>query len=105
MRSGPVERTLDFPYHPHVTVAHHLEEAALDRAFESLADFRCDFRVGSIELYPTTTTGSGACGSFPWTLTSALGRLHRAVDRSRSRARSRASPPADRAGACRVTAR
>jgi 2'-5' RNA ligase len=51
VRSGPVERLLDFPYHPHVTVAHHLDEDALDRAFTELGDFRCDFRVPSIELY------------------------------------------------------
>ena len=51
VRSGPVERRLDFPYHPHVTVAHHLGEDALDRAFADLGDFRCDFRVGSVELY------------------------------------------------------
>lgn len=51
VRSGPVERVLDFPYHPHVTVAHHLDEDALDRAFTELGTFRCDFPVGSIELY------------------------------------------------------
>ena len=51
VRGGPVERPLDFPYHPHVTVAHHLEEEALDRAFEGLAHFRCGFMVTSIELY------------------------------------------------------
>jgi 2'-5' RNA ligase len=51
VRSGPVVRTLDFPYHPHVTVAHHLDEPALDRAFESLGDFRCAFRVESVGLY------------------------------------------------------
>jgi 2'-5' RNA ligase len=51
VRSGPVERHLDFPYHPHVTIAHHLDEDALDRAFEGLADFRCAFRVESVELY------------------------------------------------------
>jgi 2'-5' RNA ligase len=51
VRSGPVERTLDFPDHPHVTVAHHLDESSLDRAFESLAGFRCGFRVASVELY------------------------------------------------------
>ncbi|GAA4398600.1 2'-5' RNA ligase family protein [Fodinibacter luteus] len=51
VRSGPVERVLDFPYHPHVTVAHHLGEDALDRAFEGLADFRCRFPVTSVELY------------------------------------------------------
>ena len=51
VRSGPVERRLDFPYHPHVTVAHHLDEVALDRAFEELSTFRCSFRVASVELY------------------------------------------------------
>ena len=51
VRSGPVERLLEFPYHPHVTIAHHVGEEALDRAFESLADFRCAFRVESVELY------------------------------------------------------
>ena len=51
VRSGPVERQLDFPYHPHVTVAHHLDEPALDRAFESRGDFRCAYRVASVELY------------------------------------------------------
>ena len=30
VRSGPVEWSLDFPYHPHVTIAHHLGEEALD---------------------------------------------------------------------------
>ncbi|QKE85618.1 2'-5' RNA ligase family protein [Arthrobacter sp. NEB 688] len=51
VRGGPVERTLDFPYHPHVTIAHHLDDASLDRAFEGLAGFRCSFTVASIELY------------------------------------------------------
>ena len=51
VRSGPVERVLDFPYHPHVTVAHHLDEVALERAFTDLGGFRCEFPVGSIELY------------------------------------------------------
>jgi len=57
VRSGPVERTLDFPYHPHVTVAHHLDEPALDRAFDSLGGFRCDFRVASVELYHHDSDG------------------------------------------------
>ena len=51
VRSGPVSRKLEFPYHPHVTVAHHLDEPALDLAFDSLADFRCAFHVASVELY------------------------------------------------------
>ena len=57
VRSGPVERVLDFPYHPHVTVAHHLDEESLDRAFESLGDFRCGFMVASVELYHHDTDG------------------------------------------------
>ncbi len=51
IRSGPVERTLDFPYHPHVTIAHHLHDDALDQALESLSAFRADFVVASFELY------------------------------------------------------
>jgi 2'-5' RNA ligase len=51
LRSGPVDRSLDFPYHPHVTVAHHLDEDALDRAFTELGSFRCDFHVDAIDLY------------------------------------------------------
>ncbi len=66
VRSGPVERTLDFPYHPHVTVAHHLDEPALDRAFDSLDTFRCSFRVASVELYHHDNDGVWrAVESFP----------------------------------------
>lgn len=50
-RSGPLEQQLTFPYHPHVTVAHHLDEAALDHAYESLADFDCAFDVDAFHLY------------------------------------------------------
>ena len=57
VRSGPVARPLDFPYHPHVTVAHHLDEPALDRAFESLSDFRCAFPVTTVELYHQALDG------------------------------------------------
>lgn len=57
VRSGPVERTLEFPYHPHITVAHHLDDDALDRAFDELVDFRCEFVVGSLELYHHDSDG------------------------------------------------
>jgi 2'-5' RNA ligase len=42
---------LDFPYHPHVTVAHHLPDSGLDRAFDALAQFECQFRVADFALY------------------------------------------------------
>ena len=50
-RSGPLEQELTFPYHPHVTVAHHLDEAALDHAYETLADFDCAFEVSDFHHY------------------------------------------------------
>jgi 2'-5' RNA ligase len=51
VRTGPLSRRLEFPYHPHVTVAHHLEDAALDRAQQELADYRAEFVVGGLGLY------------------------------------------------------
>ncbi|MBS2939171.1 2'-5' RNA ligase family protein [Nocardioides sp. J2M5] len=51
VRTGPLAVDLQFPYHPHVTVAHHLDDPALDRAFDELADFECRFAVDSFSLY------------------------------------------------------
>jgi len=51
VRTGPLAGRPQFPYHPHVTVAHHLDDAGLDRAFDCLADYRCDFAVGGFVLY------------------------------------------------------
>lgn len=51
VRSGPVERELDFPYHPHVTVAHAVAEHHLDEAFEGLAHFEARFEVADFHLY------------------------------------------------------
>lgn len=41
----------EFPFHPHVTVAHHLDDAALDHADETLRDYECGFRVTEFALY------------------------------------------------------
>jgi 2'-5' RNA ligase len=51
VRSGPLTRATHFPYHPHVTIAHDLPEAALDRAFAELADFAAEIRVWGFSLY------------------------------------------------------
>jgi 2'-5' RNA ligase len=51
VRHGPLKQELAFPYHPHVTVAHHLAEDALDRAYEALADYDCGFAVGAFHLF------------------------------------------------------
>jgi 2'-5' RNA ligase len=51
VRSGPVVRELDFPYHPHVTVAHGIAPEAMDRAQRELADFAADWTVAAVSLY------------------------------------------------------
>jgi 2'-5' RNA ligase len=50
-RQGPLQQDLPFPYHPHVTIAHHLSETALDHAYESLKDFEAAFDVTEFHLY------------------------------------------------------
>ncbi len=42
-RRGPLDIEIEFPYHPHVTVVHHLEDSRLDQAFNELAGFECLF--------------------------------------------------------------
>lgn len=51
IRSGTLDVPLAYPFHPHVTVAHHVPEAALERAFTTLADFECCFEVTAFVLY------------------------------------------------------
>ncbi|MFF8276597.1 2'-5' RNA ligase family protein [Streptomyces lateritius] len=49
--SGPLVRELQFPYHPHVTVAHGISEEAMDRAYEELAEFEAAWTCSSFGLY------------------------------------------------------
>jgi 2'-5' RNA ligase len=51
IRTGPLKRDVQFYYHPHVTVAHHVDDEAMDRAFAELASYECSFEVSSFELY------------------------------------------------------
>lgn len=51
VRSGPLEQSLRFNYHPHVTVAHEVPDAALDVAFEEMAEYEAIFGVDAISLY------------------------------------------------------
>ncbi len=48
---GPLEHLLEFEFHPHLTIAHDLDEAAMARAKAGMADFAADFEVTSIGLY------------------------------------------------------
>jgi 2'-5' RNA ligase len=51
IRQGPLERNLDFPYHPHITVAHNIADPGLDEAFEGLAGFVARFSVERFGLF------------------------------------------------------
>ncbi|MFE7131208.1 2'-5' RNA ligase family protein [Streptomyces sp. NPDC057638] len=48
---GPLDRELQFAYHPHVTVAHGIAEEAMDRAFAELAGFEAAWTCASFALY------------------------------------------------------
>ncbi|MFE7517974.1 2'-5' RNA ligase family protein [Streptomyces halstedii] len=54
-RSGPLVRELQFPYHPHVTVAHGIAEEAMDRAYEELSSYEAAWTCGSFALYEQGT--------------------------------------------------
>lgn len=51
VRSGVLDQELRFNYHPHVTVAHEVDDEALDLAFEEMAGFEASFDVTGIHLY------------------------------------------------------
>ena len=57
VRSGPLERRLRFPYHPHVTVAHDLDDSGLDRAFAALQDYEARFSVWGFTLFEQDGVG------------------------------------------------
>jgi 2'-5' RNA ligase len=49
--SGPLEVDLEFPYHPHVTIAHHQPESKLEQAFVEFERFDAEFDVNEMWLY------------------------------------------------------
>jgi 2'-5' RNA ligase len=57
VRSGPLDRDLRFPYHPHVTVAHDLPDPALDRALDALAGYEGRFEVDAFSLFEQDRSG------------------------------------------------
>ena len=60
IRTGPLTRTLSFPYHPHVTVAHDVPKDMLDLAYTGLGDLAAEFRVGSFTEYEQVPGGAWA---------------------------------------------
>jgi 2'-5' RNA ligase len=57
IRRGPLDRDLDFPYHPHVTVAHGVDDQALDEAYGGLSGFVARFRVDRFVLFSRRPKG------------------------------------------------
>lgn len=57
VRSGPLMRSLTFPYHPHVTIAVDLSDEQHDRAEKELVGFRLSFPVSGIERYELAEHG------------------------------------------------
>lgn len=58
VRSGVLDRELHFPYHPHVTVAHDLDEEQLEFAMQDLADYHAEFGLDRLKLYEQCPEGS-----------------------------------------------
>ena len=51
LQSGPLETRTEFPFHPHLTLAHDLTEEQMGRALTGLADYDVTFAVDRIGLF------------------------------------------------------
>ncbi|WP_448626938.1 2'-5' RNA ligase family protein [Geodermatophilus sp. URMC 64] len=60
VRSGPLARSLSFPYHPHVTVAHDVPPDMLELAYSGLSDVSAEFRVQHFTEFEQTADGAWA---------------------------------------------
>lgn len=75
LQSGPLARVLDFPFHPHTTIAHDVSDAGMSAALTRLADYEESFDVATMGLYEHDVDGV-------WRLREELrfGRLHQEGD-------------------------
>jgi 2'-5' RNA ligase len=60
VRRGPLSRSLSYPYHPHVTVAHDVPGDMLELAYTGLADLNAEFQVEHITEFEQTPDGTWA---------------------------------------------
>jgi 2'-5' RNA ligase len=51
VRSGDLAVDTRYPYHPHVTIAHAVPDADLDRAFRELAGYEASMMIGGMGLH------------------------------------------------------
>ncbi len=57
VRSGPLARTTQFPYHPHVTIAHDVPTESLEFAYECLTEYEARFDVESFTMFEQDMDG------------------------------------------------
>ena len=57
VRTGPLERSLSFPYHPHVTVAHDVPADMLDLVYSGLSELSAEFHVDRFTEFEQTDGG------------------------------------------------
>jgi 2'-5' RNA ligase len=57
LQSGPLQRDLEFSFHPHITVAHDVSQAGMDAAEDRLADYEASFTANSMGLYEHDASG------------------------------------------------
>ncbi len=55
IRSGPLLRRRNFPYHPHVTLVHEIAEERMDAAFTEFAEYQFAFTAAEFTLYQQDT--------------------------------------------------
>ncbi len=60
VRRGPLARSLAFPYHPHVTVAHDVPRDMLELAYSGLADLSAEFPVTAFTEFEQAAGGAWA---------------------------------------------
>ncbi len=58
VRRGPLARSLAYPYHPHVTVAHDVSADMLDLAYSALGDLSAEFRVDHFTEFEQASSGA-----------------------------------------------
>ncbi|WP_346620058.1 2'-5' RNA ligase family protein [Blastococcus montanus] len=58
VRQGPLARSLSFPYHPHVTVAHDVPSDMLELAYCGLQELSAEFRVEHFTEFEQTAGGA-----------------------------------------------
>lgn len=64
LRVGPLRGRRPFPYHPHVTIAHGVDDETMEQALRDHADFAAEFVVDEFVLFRSDHSGWQAVHRF-----------------------------------------